>query len=389
MISEQVQNYFQMTYKYQDYQKDLYLIFLEKYSFLLKQEGTFGVIVSNTWLQSVTYRKIRQYLTSQYRWRRVLHLPEKVFADAVVDTVVVVFDYATPTETDSFDVDVCRSKSISPLHTISFSAIPKDGSPINIVANPQSRILFERIVRESRPLANYGIVYNGVKPFEKGKGTPPQSERVAKEKPFVFEGEQPAADWSPLLRGSLIHRYINRWDNNYWIQYGPWLAAPRDPAIFEVSEKIAIRQTGDSLIATCIGKGIICRNNLHVIINNSKLNLLFFLGLINSKLLNFVYEIINPEKGEALAEVKKMHVEQLPIPALDLSQKSDKDKHDRLVALVEQMLALKQKEQAETLPQTKTMIGRQIQALDRQIDALVYGLYNLTEDEIGVVEGEV
>jgi hypothetical protein len=34
------------------------------------------------------------------------------------------------------------------------------------------------------------------------------------------------------------------------------------------------------------------------------------------------------------------------------------------------------------------MIGRQIQALDRQIDGMVYGLYGLSEDEIKVVEGE-
>jgi hypothetical protein len=51
------------------------------------------------------------------------------------------------------------------------------------------------------------------------------------------------------------------------------------------------------------------------------------------------------------------------------------------------MLALKKKEQAETVPQTKTMIGRQIQAMDKQIDALVYQLYGLTDEEIGIVEG--
>jgi hypothetical protein len=34
------------------------------------------------------------------------------------------------------------------------------------------------------------------------------------------------------------------------------------------------------------------------------------------------------------------------------------------------------------------MISRQIQALDKQIDVLVYGLYGLTEDDIKVVEGE-
>jgi type I restriction-modification system DNA methylase subunit len=42
----------------------------------------------------------------------------------------------------------------------------------------------------------------------------------------------------------------------------------------------------------------------------------------------------------------------------------------------------------EAFPQTKTMIGRRIQAVDKRIDALVYELYGLTEDEIKVVEGE-
>jgi hypothetical protein len=101
-----------------------------------------------------------------------------------------------------------------------------------------------------------------------------------KEKPYVFEGKRPSKDWSPLLRGSLMNRYISFWDNNYWIQYGEWLAAPRDPAIFDIPEKIIVRQTGDSLIATYIKDRIICRDNLHIIINNSDCNLLFFLALI-------------------------------------------------------------------------------------------------------------
>jgi hypothetical protein len=79
----------------------------------------------------------------------------------------------------------------------------------------------------------------------------------------------------------------------------------------------------------------------------------------------------------------------LPFPDINLSQKSDKDKHDRLVALVDSMLALKIRERGETLPQTKIMLGRQIAAVDAQIDALVYALYGLTEEEIGVVEGKV
>ncbi|MDR3061878.1 MAG: hypothetical protein LBU57_07175 [Dysgonamonadaceae bacterium] len=48
----------------------------------------------------------------------------------------------------------------------------------------------------------------------------------------------------------------------------------------------------------------------------------------------------------------------------------------------------KRREHDEPNPQTKTMIGRQIGAVDGQIDEAVYGLYNVSEEEIKVVEGE-
>lgn len=59
-----------------------------------------------------------------------------------------------------------------------------------------------------------------------------------------------------------------------------------------------------------------------------------------------------------------------------------------MVQLVEQMLALhKQLPEAKT-GQEQTLIQRQIDATDRQIDKLVYELYDLTEDEIKIVEGQ-
>ncbi len=55
--------------------------------------------------------------------------------------------------------------------------------------------------------------------------------------------------------------------------------------------------------------------------------------------------------------------------------------------LVEQMLALHKQLADARLEQDKTAIQRQIDATDRQIDALVYELYGLTEEEIAIVEG--
>lgn len=54
--------------------------------------------------------------------------------------------------------------------------------------------------------------------------------------------------------------------------------------------------------------------------------------------------------------------------------------------LVERMLDLNRRLAAERNPQTKVVLQRQIEATDRQIDGLVYGLYGLTGEEVGIVE---
>jgi restriction endonuclease S subunit len=70
----------------------------------------------------------------------------------------------------------------------------------------------------------------------------------------------------------------------------------------------------------------------------------------------------------------------LPIP------ESDKNRHDQIVTLVEQILELhNQLPQAKT-PYEKEAIRRQIATTDKQIDQLVYQLYGLTPEEIKIVE---
>jgi len=56
------------------------------------------------------------------------------------------------------------------------------------------------------------------------------------------------------------------------------------------------------------------------------------------------------------------------------------------VGLVERMLELHQKLADASIPAGKEPYQRQIQATHEEIDALVYELYGLTEEEIGIVE---
>jgi hypothetical protein len=59
-----------------------------------------------------------------------------------------------------------------------------------------------------------------------------------------------------------------------------------------------------------------------------------------------------------------------------------------MVALVDQMLNLNKKLNNAKLPQEKNLLQRQIETTDKQIDQLVYELYDLTEEEIKIVESE-
>ncbi|MCI0476926.1 MAG: hypothetical protein L0Y55_11805, partial [Anaerolineales bacterium] len=62
--------------------------------------------------------------------------------------------------------------------------------------------------------------------------------------------------------------------------------------------------------------------------------------------------------------------------------------HDRMVQLVEQMLDLHKRLHAAQTQTDRELYQRQIDATDKQIDALVYELYGLTEEEIKIVEGK-
>ncbi len=59
-----------------------------------------------------------------------------------------------------------------------------------------------------------------------------------------------------------------------------------------------------------------------------------------------------------------------------------------MVALVERMLDLNKNKAAEKNPETLRRLEAQIAATDRQDDRLVYELYDLSEEEIELVEGE-
>jgi hypothetical protein len=113
----------------------------------------------------------------------------------------------------------------------------------------------------------------------------------------------------------------------------------------------------------------------------------YMLGLLNSKVSDFYLKRVSTVIRGGFFRYFTQFIEQIPIRRIDFSDPTDKTKHDKIVALAERMLDLHKRLASAKSPDDKTRLQRQIDAIDREIDRLVYDLYGLTEDEIAIVEG--
>lgn len=357
-------------FEHQNYQLDSYLLFLEKGVQLARQDAKITYIIPNPWLTNLKLTKIRKFVTTEITILGITHYMRKVF-DAVVDTEVVMLKKTKP------DDNVVRVNIHEDEHQVIRNPISQrkwqtlNGEPINIFLDKKTKKIIQLMNDNSILLRDIFDAYAGMKPYEKGKGSPKQTREMVRDR--VYDASYKKNKYyRQLLRGKDIIKYKIIWAGDRWIKYGDCLAAPRYAANFDAEEKIVIRQTGDSLIAALDTDQFICMNNMHVIhAKNDSFDLRFLLGLINSTLLDLYFQSLNPERGEALAEVKKENIEKLPI------NKSSKPKKKQIIKFVNKILTITKSEDYLNNSQKKA----KIQQLEVEIDARVAHLYGLSEEE--------
>lgn len=100
------------------------------------------------------------------------------------------------------------------------------------------------------------------------------------------------------------------------------------------------------------------------------LDLRYLIAVLNSNLMNFLFSKIGVMTAGGAYTLKKSTIDEFPIKIID------SELQIQYIDLVEQILFLKEQDPSAD-----------ITALESQIDQLVYELYDLTEEEIKIVEG--
>lgn len=311
----------------------------------------------------------------------IVHFTFKVFKRATVDTEILVLRNAAPAPEHKVNVTIASSPTFEKdsaacrnLRHKQKRWIDLDGKPINIFLTAEEELLQKKISHGKVRLDELCKVNVGIKPYQVGKGKPRQTRAIVETRSFDSSIKK-SREYRQYLRGSDITAFKIQPIELRFIKYGPWLAEPRPAADFDADKKILMRQTGDSLVAALDDQKLLALNNMHVIVpKQATIPVEALTAILNSDVLNWYYQTLNPEQGEALAEVKKTHVASLPIPPHDNSDQTWR----QLIKTAKSILDVSRR---------KTEAARKMEEMLKiESNNLVCKLYGLTESDRQMIQ---
>ena len=373
-IDDVTREYYEKHFKSTEGNFDLYKYFLERGSDLLMDGGRLGMIVSASFLVQPTFHKLRHLLLDRTTIERLSPLGPRVFSGATVDTVVLVLKRSVSTSSSFISVQA--------------PAIPTQLSDTEVyrirqsrfVSNPKQSFDYRLSDIAAKIVARITSSFPPIEDeYEFGVGI--NTGFIRKE---LCADKKLDARFHPMVPGSGIERYGSVTTSG-WIMYDAdhvrsrgKLGRSLPPVRFFDNPKILIVRTRNlslrrRVIATLDAQKFYNLNRLSNIISRRDAPLTGLLGLLNSSLFNWLFSTRFYDY-----EIKPVYLRSCPLA--DSKNKS-------LNLLVQQMLDLNARLPKLKTDHERTVVARQIEATDRQIDHLVYALYGLTDQEIALVEG--
>lgn len=113
---------------------------------------------------------------------------------------------------------------------------------------------------------------------------------------------------------------------------------------------------------------------------------LYVTALLNSRLLDFLFKMRSSNFHGGYHPANKQFIENLPIATATPTENCAKARISALETLASQMVELRRKQASLRTTHDRARAVRQAEAVDAEIDRLVYELYELTPEEIAIVE---
>jgi len=373
--------YFNEHYRFSEYQTDFYTYFIEKALSLVKRQGKFSFIVSDSWLKAQNFSKLRNHLLGEHRLLRLAVFDFPPFEGAAIENSILVVSRGerpglVPMDRFTNPGHFQLQSELDPHKSIERGLIDprySDAALRLIEKMERGCVPLESLVELNRGIHAYRTDGYGKSRFARG----PQTKRD-KEQQSYHARKPMDSTYLPEIKGKDVFRFAFVPTGDF-ISYGDWLAEPREPKYFR-NPKVTVRKVlGTKLHGTFIREPMAIDQSLYVLISpeNDLKQLKFILGILLSRVGAWylrtkyaIYDALYPW-------YTRKQLATFPIKKFD----------ERLVVLVDKMLALAPKLLAARLDSERATLQNAVTTTDQQIDALVYELYGLTAAEIKLVEG--
>lgn len=375
--------YFRAHYSVAAYKVDTYHLFIERGVALTKAGGRCSMITPANFLTNKYLAALRGYLLEKSAIDHVLVIDGGVFSGVSVDNAIFVVEPGRPT-TDPFTV-AHYAQGKSGLGETSRVTL----SPAKILEHRDTLFtgqiggltpLWERIQEESVPLAALAYVNFGKQLRDR--------ELFPKDVIRVDSLSDIPRGYRPCYTGRDISRYGLTWGNlacrnSHVARRGGCWDATRQDAKF----KLLTRQIGRCPAFALDPDGYQCLNTAFMVnAYAARCEPRYLLGVLNSRLLRRFWADQFCDQRQTFPKIKGGFLEQLPVHKLDLEEPADRELQSAIVSKVDALLtAMHQLAEART-DRDKDYYGRKSASFDQQIDALIYKVYGLTDEEIGAVE---
>ncbi|EOC4386647.1 class I SAM-dependent DNA methyltransferase [Campylobacter coli] len=412
------------NYKVYKGTSDIYTYFYELGFNVLKENGILSFITSNKYTRAGYGEALREFLLKNTCILKYIDLNGiKVFDSATVDTSILSFEKIKIKENTfkylslnnellkNYDFEISAIKEFL---NISQNSLSKESFAFN---DESTNALKTKIEKLGTPLKdwhglniNYGIKTGLNEAFII---TTEKKDEILANCKDEAEKERTAKLIRKMLRGRDIKRYRYEWAGlwvigtfpslkldieqypalkQYLSQFLPrieqsgekgcrkktsnkWFETQDNIAYYEEfeKEKIVYPETTQGAYFVYDNKGIFLEKTAFFIVCE---NLKYLLGLLSSNLITYYYKNFSQgcKLGTKGYQYNKHALENLPIPKIN---SKNQNIVDELINLVDEILKAKEQDK-----------NANTQELENKINSIVYKLYNLTEEEIKIIEGK-
>ncbi len=351
---------------------EIYYLFIQLLRDLVNSRTVCTYIIPNSILFNVYAEKYRSSLLEVFNFKEILDLTDVSVFDATVRNIIFIVKkdmasevgYRNPTDVASFKdllnkereyMSVDELLKFSHNWALAFRLPPK-------VVEVITKIKSDKTTVSER----FNDISQGLIAYDKRRG---QSQEIIESRAYHYF-EKINDDLKPWLYGGDVNRYDLKWNEKEYIDYCDGIANPREPKFFD-GKRILVREiTNPRIYAAYTEDELYNDPSLLIIKDNEHREILSLLGILNSKLATFYHFNNSPKatKG-AFPKVLIKDLKEFPL-------------HERFGENILSDLVDKILTQKEANPAVDTT------DIEQQIDTMVYKLYNLTWEEVKVVDPE-